>query len=77
MDCLNSQTLEVVMKIMGLRWAGCVIRVSNSAMQARIMMCNTEGKGRLGRPKARKFDAVDNDVGKRAINWRIEDKVRD
>jgi len=64
MDCLNSQMLEDVMKIRRLRWAGCVIRMSDSALPAAIINCNPEGTRILGGPKARWLIALDNDVRK-------------
>jgi len=64
------------MEIRGLRWAECVIRMSDSEMPARILNCNPEGKIKLVTPKARWFNAVDNDVGRRVREWRIENKDR-
>jgi hypothetical protein len=71
MNCLKSQKLEDVMTIRTLSWAGSVIRMGDSELPARIINCNPEVKRRLGRPKARWFDVVDNDVVKRVRQWRI------
>jgi hypothetical protein len=51
--------------------------MSDSEMLARIINCNPEDTRRLGRTKARCFNAVDKDVGKRVRQWRIENKDRD
>jgi hypothetical protein len=55
------------MKIARLRWAGHVIRMSDSDLSKQIMKYNPEGKRRAGRPKARWTDAVDNDMRKAGV----------
>jgi hypothetical protein len=66
------------MKIARLRWAGHVIRMSDSEMSKLIMNYSPEGEKRARSPKAICIDTVDNDMRKAGVrNWRMEAKDRD
>jgi hypothetical protein len=46
-----------------LNWAGYVNRMSDSEIPKRVMNCESEGKMRVGRSKAR-LNGVNNDMRK-------------
>jgi hypothetical protein len=53
-----------MVKVARLRWAGCMIETSHSEIQERIMNYNPQGKRRVGMPKVRWTNVVNNDMGK-------------